>query len=229
MIATESEFRNRFWVFGLIFFVGFSCYWIDPTNIAGAAGAVLPGGPYLVFGVATILIAVAAFLRTWATAYLRTEIVHDPALHAEGVVADGPFRHVRNPLYMAVLLMAVAMGTMASRLGFVVITVLVLWFILRLIGREESELLKSQGERYRAYYDAVPRLVPSIRARLPASGAVPRWGQAFAGELFFWIFAVAMAAVAVTLDARWGLALGGVGLLLHLMFIPWWRRRVRAD
>jgi hypothetical protein len=179
----------------------------------------------VVFGVATLLVALAAFLRTWATAYLRTEVVHDPSLHAEGVVADGPYRHVRNPLYLAVFLMALAMGTMASRLGFVVIAVLVLLFVRRLIGREESELLASQGDRYRLFFDAVPRLVPSIRPRLPPSGAAPQWGQAFAGELFFWIFAVAMAAVTVTLNTGWGLAISGVGLLLYLAFIPSWRRR----
>jgi hypothetical protein len=52
-------------------------------------------------------------------AYLRTEIVHDTAQHSEALVADGPFRYTRNPLYLASLLMAAGIGVLASRSGFV--------------------------------------------------------------------------------------------------------------
>src|SRR5882757_2992199 len=41
----------------------------------------------------------AALLRTWATAYLDAAVVHDKRMRADQVVADGPFRYVRNPLY----------------------------------------------------------------------------------------------------------------------------------
>lgn len=33
----------------------------------------------------------------WAFAYLRTDVVQDPNLRAEKVLADGPYRYVRNP------------------------------------------------------------------------------------------------------------------------------------
>jgi hypothetical protein len=63
--------------------------------------------------------------------------VHDTAQHSEALVADGPFRYTRNPLYLATLLMAAGIGVLASRSGFVFL-VLANWiFVYRLILREE--------------------------------------------------------------------------------------------
>jgi len=59
-----------------------------------------------------------------------------------------------------------------------------------LIGREEAELAQAQGEGYSAFLATVPRLWPSLRARLPASGLQPRWFQAFLGESHLWVLAV---------------------------------------
>ena len=52
----------------------------------------------ILFG--SLLVFLAAGLRTWGAAYLRTEVVHDTAQHSEALVADGPFRYTRNPLYL---------------------------------------------------------------------------------------------------------------------------------
>jgi hypothetical protein len=59
-----------------------------------------------------------------------------------------------------------------------------------LTRREEQALETTQGESYRRYLAAVPRLIPSLRPRVPAGGIRPRWGQAFFGELFIWGFAL---------------------------------------
>ena len=48
-----------------------------------------------------LLVFLGAGLRTWGAAYLRTEVVHDTAQHSQALVADGPFRYTRNPLYLA--------------------------------------------------------------------------------------------------------------------------------
>src|SRR5262249_49124499 len=55
----------------------------------------------MIFGCGALLVFLAAALRTWATAYLRAEVVHDASQHSEALVADGPYRYVRNPLYLA--------------------------------------------------------------------------------------------------------------------------------
>ncbi len=46
-------------------------------------------------------------------------------------------------------------------------------FCYRLIGREEAALEAEQGDRYRAFMRAVPRLWPSLPARIPVSGGLP--------------------------------------------------------
>jgi hypothetical protein len=143
--------------------------------------------------------------------------VHDVRLHTEALVADGPYRHVRNPLYLGTFLLSIGLGLLASRSGFLVLAIGGAIRILRLIGREESELGKEQGERFRAFCRAVPRLLPSLRARIPASGAKPLWAQAFRGEGFMWGFFLTMAAFAITLRDRVAWILGGTTLALWFL------------
>src|SRR5262245_54788053 len=124
MRATGFEFRHRFWIIFLLFWAAFGAYFIDHRS-AGAAVAKLllsgrnvdsPAGVrtlHWVFLAAALLVGLAALLRSWASAYLRSELVHDPNLRTEGVVADGPYRHLRNPLYFVNLLLAAGMGLLA--------------------------------------------------------------------------------------------------------------------
>jgi len=204
MRATKFEFRNRFWFICLTYFVGFGCYWFDHLNAAEALARWMFSGsdPHLdslaarhalqgVFTLSATLVTAAAWIRTWGGAYLRTEVVHDTAVRTERLVADGPYRRLRNPLYFGNILLAVGMAMMASRTGSVVVIVGNLLIVLRLIGWEEAAMAQSQGEAYRAYRAAVPRLWPSLRPRLPAGGMQPRWLEAFLGESHIWIFALA--------------------------------------
>jgi protein-S-isoprenylcysteine O-methyltransferase Ste14 len=236
MRATDFEFRYRFWFIFLLFWVAFSAYWIDHRSaglslIHLLAGTVTEPAAHAVFGFAALLIGIAALVRTWAAAYLQSERVHDANLRTEGVVADGPYRHVRNPLYLGNFLLAVGMGLVASRLGFLVLVGGHLIFLLRLIGREESELLTTQGERYRAYFDAVPRLWPALRPRVPASGLQPRWPQAFLGEVFFWLLFAGTAYFAITLTAKTIpiVALVGMGIYFVMLAVLKRRRAVHVE
>jgi protein-S-isoprenylcysteine O-methyltransferase Ste14 len=202
MQATEFEFRNRFWVIAALFFIGFACSFLDHQNAASALVGGNATGVHLVLGSGALLAVLAAAVRTWASAYLHTEVVKDHALHADRLVADGPYRHLRNPLYLGTLLLAVCFGLMASRLGFVVIVGGLFIFVLRLIGREEAALVQAQGSAFDAYRARVPRLWPALFPRVPASGARPPWRQAFTGELAMWAFAIGAAAFAATFEPR---------------------------
>jgi hypothetical protein len=89
---------------------------------------------------------------------------------------------------------------MASPIGFFVL-VLGMWFFhYRLILREEHGF--SNDAAYQRYKQSVPRLWPSLRPRVPPSGAQPHWSQAFAGESLFWLFGVAVLAFALTLSMK---------------------------
>jgi protein-S-isoprenylcysteine O-methyltransferase Ste14 len=214
MRATDIEFRARFWFIGGIFWLGFASYGFDHQTAGIAVAQLLwrRGADFhspdflrllhLVFAFAAFLCILCGLIRTWAAAYLRSSVVHDHALHSEKLVADGPFRHVRNPLYLGGVFLAAGCGFLASRVGWFIMTFGLLFFYYRLIFREEAVLNASQGESFRAYCAAVPRFFPALLPRVPSSDAKPRWGQAFAGELFIWGFALAVVAFAITLSVR---------------------------
>jgi protein-S-isoprenylcysteine O-methyltransferase Ste14 len=216
MQATEFEFRHRWWIFAGLFALGFMAYAIDHVNSASAFADWLAARfsttandhwYRLTFTGGALLVTAAALIRTWGTAYLDAEVMRDGRVHTEKLVADGPYRYVRNPLYFGNILMAIGAGLMASRAGFAILAVGMTIFVLRLLLREENHLLRDQGESYRRYYAAVPRLVPSLRPRTQAAGNAPRWGQAFRAELMYWMISLAMGVFAATLNLKffWGI------------------------
>jgi protein-S-isoprenylcysteine O-methyltransferase Ste14 len=158
---------------------------------------------HVVFGAAAALMVVAALVRTWGSAYLGRKVVHDHAVHGEDLRADGPYRHVRNPLYFGNVLMSVAISQIAPVIGCPVMIIGMVVFCYRLIGREEAVLEAEQGDRYRAFMRAVPRLWPSLRARIPASGGAPDWINGLSAEAFFWSFALGLVGFAVSLNILW--------------------------
>lgn len=236
MRATRFEFAYRFWIFGGIFLLGFFLYNADPVNAGEAIlHALAPAvdlnsarGSLLlrvIFAIGTLLIAGAAAFRTWATAYLHTEVVHDTAQHSDHIVADGPYRYTRNPLYFANIFLALGCGLMASRLGMAFIVLAMLLFDYRLIGREEAGLRQSQGEAYLRYLAAVPRLVPSLHPRVEVSGARPRWAQAFAGESMFWLFALGALIFTATLSLRVAGPIFAASTVVYLIAVFTLKRR----
>jgi len=203
MKATALEFRFRFAIHFAIFLLGFAAPWdywlhLDGTgpnaHLWGSLAAVLarPG----IVGVATALdlvlcagivcAVVGAWLRTWGAAYLGAGVVQDRRMHGAGVVADGPYRYVRNPLYLGTFVHTLALALLMPVSGAVFAVVLIGLFQVRLILGEEVFLREKLGAAYLAYCAAVPRLVPSLRARVPAAGVRPRWGQAVVAEIYMW-------------------------------------------
>ncbi|HTQ32128.1 MAG TPA: isoprenylcysteine carboxylmethyltransferase family protein [Opitutaceae bacterium] len=224
MRATDFEFRYRFWLIVLLHCVAFSLYYFDHISFGAAVLHLLapPAGRgwlHLVYGFGAGLVFAGALLRTWATAYMRAEVVHGLKLHAHTLVADGPYRHMRNPLYFGVMLMAAGLGVMASGLGWIFLTASIYVYLLRLIRREEAELREAQGESYAAYCRSVPAFFPSLRPRLPAGGRQPRWRQAFVSELFIWIYGLAELVFAVTLRGGPTLIFIGAGFTINALAI----------
>lgn len=124
-------------------------------------------------------------------------------MKADSLLADGPYRWLRNPLYFANLLLVIGMGSMMSRAGFGVAMAAVLIVCWRLILREEAEFSASQGLCYAGYCRAVPRLWPALCPRVAASGRTARWASGFVAEAWFWGFPAAVAAFAITLSLKW--------------------------
>lgn len=206
--GTKTEFKFRVWFFALLFCISYLCYAFDKENAAQTVANWLAIQfprfndiiwVRIVLSAAAALVFVAATIRTWGTSYLHASVMHDSKLHTDRLVADGPFRHVRNPLYLGNVIMGFGMGMTMSCVGFFLLVIGMFIFTYRLILREESELSESQGESYREYCSAVPRLLASLSSGVPSAGNVPNWLDGFLGELMFWGFGVSIVVLAVTL------------------------------
>jgi protein-S-isoprenylcysteine O-methyltransferase Ste14 len=227
--ATEFEFRYRFWFIAGIFVMAFICYRFDRVNVSVALSRIIvavgrQGNPNSIgayvrgfFAFGALLVISAALVRSWAEAYLHSSIVHDMDLHSDRLVADGPYRHLRNPLYLGTVLVAVGIGFLASRVGIIILVGGITFFTYRLILREEASLLASQGEGYRRYFQSVPRLLPSLTPRVPAAGGQPDWIDAFTGELFLWGCAVGMALFAATENMLYYWTPMGIGFAIYFL------------
>jgi protein-S-isoprenylcysteine O-methyltransferase Ste14 len=205
MKATPFEFRFRFLIHAIIYVLGFLTPWnrwlhLDSAGpnahvwgtLAARLSALAPGtiGIVTTFNlllVAGILCALAAaLLRTWGSAYLGTSIVQAPAMHGDGVVAAGPYRYLRNPLYLGIFLHTFALALLMPPSGAIFCILAIGLFQLRLIAGEESFLTAKLGAPYLAYCAKVPRLIPSLTPRVPTSTLEPQWPTAFLGEIYMW-------------------------------------------
>lgn len=243
MRATAFEFRHRFWLILLAFLAGYSCYRFDPVNASDALARAIVGArgahPNLFavhqlfrafLALSAILVALAAAVRTWAGAYLRADIVFDTKVHSDRLVAAGPYRFVRNPLYLGNLMVAAGIALLYSRMGAVVLMLGNIFVVERLIGREEAALIETQGESYRAFLAAVPKLVPALSPRLPKDDLRPNWPQAFLGEAHLWLLSLDGFVLAWRMDRKlYFQILAVAGVAYFLMRVVTRRTRAQAS
>jgi protein-S-isoprenylcysteine O-methyltransferase Ste14 len=199
MKATPFEFRFRFLIHTIIYFLGFIApwnYWLHLDTIR--TWQLLASWParngWMSFSASTVLVLFigiacalkGAALRTWGSAYLGASIVQDAAMHGDGVVAAGPYRHVRNPLYLGTFAHTLALALLMPPSGAIFCIVAIGVIQLRLILAEEPFLTTKLGGPYIAYCAKVPRLLFSLKPRVPASTIRPAWPTAFLGEIYMW-------------------------------------------
>lgn len=197
MGATEIEFRLRMVILVAVVFLGFYAPWIEVWGFGPriplmewlalelARLGLLPfavAAPVVIV-LSALVAAVGAVFRVWGTAYLGYGTVHHEQMQAGAVMADGPYRYLRNPLYVGGWFMFAAMAFLMPPSGALVSMTLATVFFLRLILSEEAFLSGQLGEPYREYLRAVPRLFPRLRAGLPAAGHKPQWLTSVVSEL----------------------------------------------
>jgi protein-S-isoprenylcysteine O-methyltransferase Ste14 len=197
MRASAIEFRLRMPIMTAILVLGFWAPWIEGWDLGrrisllewlsleiSRAGLLrFTYATPVVILLGTLLAAAGMVLRVWGSAYLGHGTVQHGEMQALGVMADGPYRYVRNPLYVGTWCMLAAMALTMPPTGALFSLPLVTLFLLRLILGEEAFLTGQLGEPYRAYLRAVPRLVPRLRGAPAAAGQRPHWLVATLTEL----------------------------------------------
>lgn len=210
MKATSFEFRFRVLIAIVLYVLGFSAPWARyhayapltttwlalSTQLANLHWLTVNKATLLVTWVAIVLAFAGAILRVWGAAYLGSSVVHSMSMHAGETVASGPYRFVRNPLYLGSWLFAVGICILMPPSGAIFFLVATFLFYWRLILGEEHYLAAQLGEPYLDYKRRVPRIVPSLRPRLAASGLGAQWMQGFVSEIFMFAFACCLAALA---------------------------------
>jgi protein-S-isoprenylcysteine O-methyltransferase Ste14 len=199
MKVSALEFRLRYLIHALIYLIGFTApwnYWLHLDSIrTWQLLAALPArSGWVSFSAATIaalilgivFALVGAILRTWASAYLGVSIVHSGFMHGDDVVAAGPYRHLRNPLYFGTFLHTFALALLMPPSGALFCVIAIALLQLRLIGAEEFFLTSKLGAPYVAYCSKVPRLLPAITPRIPSTATQPAWPTAVLAEIYMW-------------------------------------------
>ena len=201
MKATAIEFRLRMLINMIIIVFGFNApgspawsaitgtprqvsliEWL-PLELSRAGLVSFTAAVPAVVVLASILAAFAAVMRVWGSAWLGPTIVINSQMKADAVTAGGPYRYVRNPLYIGVWCMVAALAFLMTPIGALVTMLLITFFQFRLILGEEAFHAGQIGQPYQDYLRAVPRLIPRLRTTLPPSTAKPQWIRAFLTEL----------------------------------------------
>ena len=129
-----------------------------------------------------LALALAECIRIWAVGYAgsRTRTRGDTVIE---LIHSGPFRYVRNPLYIANTLLyslaGVCFGFSTLSLVVFVYSALQYSFIVRY---EESVLERDIGEPYLNYKKAVPRWFPSFVPCIQSSRHTFQFNQALRSE-----------------------------------------------
>ncbi|WP_419805057.1 methyltransferase family protein [Terriglobus sp.] len=231
--ATAFEYKHRFVIHGLVYVVGFAAPWHLPFwgflqnqsswfLIASAASKPSFANFAPVWnalcGAMLLFAAAGAFLRVWGAAYLGAATVHQGGLNGAQVIAGGPYRFVRNPLYLGTFLHSVAIVMLMRPEAAVLTLVLLAVMQVRLIGREEPFLLQRQGAAYATYCERVPRILPRMRPGVVGSGARADWRQGLLSEVYVLGAALTLAIAGWTKGFGWDSSLWHVvqGLVISL-------------
>jgi protein-S-isoprenylcysteine O-methyltransferase Ste14 len=212
MRASSVEFRLRMLIMTTIVVIGFWAPWIEGWDfgqrisllewlaLETSRGGLLPfrEATPVVIVAGALLAGLGMVLRVWGTAYLGYSTVHHTQMQAGAVVVAGPYRYVRNPLYLGGWCMMAAMALIMPPTGALFALPLITLFLLRLILAEEPYLAAEIGQPYREYMRAVPRLIPRLRGAPQGTKLKPHWFTAIVTEL------------------------NPIGVFITLAVLPWW-------
>ena len=158
MNEASGDFQDRSGVvvhppvaWALAVLAGFALDWLHPLPFLPAA---VPEGP---LGGLVFLLGLA--LLIWAAATFRREGTNVPTNQPTvRIVAKGPYRLSRNPIYIGMFLGLVGLATAFDSLWLIVVLV-PFYLVIRygVVAREEAYLERKFGDDYRAYKSRVRR------------------------------------------------------------------------
>lgn len=231
MKASAIEFRLRMVIQIVIAAIAMWVPWVQPWDLArrhstlewlalnisrlGLASFNVTTPIVIIIG--ALVAGMGMVLRVWGAAYLGYDVVHHEDMQGGAVMAAGPYRYMRNPLYLGGWCMMVAISLLLTPSGALFLVVMTGLFYLRLILGEEAYLAGKLGEPYRAYLRAVPRIFPQLRTAGPRASERPKWLIAILTEIVPIGTFLTFAFVSWTYDNRamlWGILISFVASMI---------------
>jgi S-adenosylmethionine-diacylglycerol 3-amino-3-carboxypropyl transferase len=131
--------------------------------LGGLAGFPSRESASLGFLASALLAAAASLLRIWSGSVLTSGRMMSFKVRVDALLETGPYRIVRNPIYLADLIAFSGFALCLAPCGVILPALLFLHYT-RIIRYEEASLSRQFGERYRTYEKRIPRLLPDSRS-----------------------------------------------------------------
>lgn len=153
-----------------------TAFFLVPTTVSGVVPWLITrwSSPYDWFdpgllpvraaGLALLLLAAPTLVGAFARFVLEGFGTPMPAAPTERLVLSGPYRRVRNPMYVAVLAVIAGQALLLVR-PVLLVYLAGIWglFAIQVHAREEPRLCRTYGEEYDTYRAAVPAWLPRVR------------------------------------------------------------------
>jgi protein-S-isoprenylcysteine O-methyltransferase Ste14 len=137
-------------IIGLALLCAVALHWLWPLPISARSAALILGAILSVLGVGS-----AAWGRQ---TMMRAGTNVSPFKPSTAIVAEGPFRFSRNPLYVGITSLFIGLSLLIGTWwGFILIVPAALILHYGVVLREERYLEQKFGDRYLAYKGAVRR------------------------------------------------------------------------
>jgi protein-S-isoprenylcysteine O-methyltransferase Ste14 len=140
---------------------GWIPYWLTGWRVEGA----FPGGVIgRVVGAVLILGGVASLVESFARFALEGLGTPAPVAPPTQLVVSGQYRHVRNPMYVAILAIVLGQSIVLASARLLAYAAL-LWLVSHawVLWYEEPKLTRTFGPSYEAYRQRVRRWRPRLR------------------------------------------------------------------
>ena len=137
--------------------------WRMGSPLLGWPGFRVMGAVLIAAGVPVLLAAIVRFVR-------QGRGIPTPVLPARHLVVTGLYRHVRNPMYVAVVSVIVGQALLLGSPALLRYALVVAaGFHLFVLLHEEPSLSRRFGAEYEAYRRAVRRWIPRVKPWTPGS------------------------------------------------------------
>ena len=151
-------------LFFLVFIVPIFLVWL-PMIILSATNynRLFDIGVYRYAGLAPVALGILIYLWCSLSFVLAGRGTPIPTTSTQRLVVTGLYKYVRNPIYIAGVLVLAGEGLLFQSLGLFIYCLIMFGMLHIQILIEERSLIEDFGEAYALYQSKVPRWVPGLR------------------------------------------------------------------